>query len=227
MTYYPALLDLKGKLVAVIGGGRVAARKVASLLEVEAEVRLIAPRLATETAEQAGDSGIELRQREFRPEDLEGAALVICATDNEALNRFVAAEADQRGVFVNVVDVPPLCSFIVPAVVRRGELTLAVSTAGSSPAVARRLRERLQEEFGPAWGPYLKLMRALRERVTALGRPAEENRPKFFALADSALFERVAAADATGVDRIIESVLGPGFGLADLGWSPADLENDS
>jgi precorrin-2 dehydrogenase/sirohydrochlorin ferrochelatase len=152
---------------------------------------------------------------------------VICATDNEILNRSVAAEADKRGLFVNVVDVPPLCSFIVPAVVRRGELTLAVSTGGSSPAAARRLRERLQKEFGPAWGPYLKLMRALRAKVTALGRPAEENRPKFFALADSELFERVAAGDAAEVDRIIASVLGPGFSLTDLGWAPADLETDS
>ncbi len=227
MSYYPALLDLRGKLVAVIGGGRVAARKVASLLEVEARVRLVSPRLAPETEEQTGDPDVELRQREFQPNDLDGAALVVCATDNEALNRSVAAEADKRGLFVNVVDVPPLCSFIVPAVVRRGELTLAVSTGGASPAAARRLRERLQGEFGPAWGPYLKLMRALREGVTAQGLPAEQNRPKFFALADSDLYERVAATDAAGVDQIIASVLGPGFSLADLGWGPADLETDS
>jgi precorrin-2 dehydrogenase/sirohydrochlorin ferrochelatase len=226
LSYYPALLDLKGKLVAVIGGGRVSARKVASLLEVEAKVRLVSPRLAPETEAQADDPGVELRQREFQPDDLDGAALVICATDNEILNRSVAAEAEKRGLFVNVVDVPPLCSFIVPAVVRRGELTLAVSTGGASPAAARRLREHLQDQFGPAWGPYLKLMRALRERVTAQGRPAEENRPKFFALADSDLYERVAVGDAAGVDEVIESVLGPGFGLTELGWGPADLETD-
>lgn len=213
--------------MAVIGGGRVAARKVASLLEVEAKVRLVSPRLAPETAEQADDPGVELRQRKFEPQDLDGAALVICATDNETLNRSVAAEADKRGLFVNVVDVPPLCSFIVPAVVRRGELTLAVSTGGASPAAARRLRERLQDEFGPAWGPYLKLMRALRERVTTQGRPAQENRPKFFGLADSDLYERVAAADAAGVDRVVASILGPGYSLADLGWSQADLETKS
>jgi precorrin-2 dehydrogenase/sirohydrochlorin ferrochelatase len=224
LSYYPALLDLGDKLVAVIGGGRVAARKVASLLEVGARVRLVSPRLAPETQAQTSDPGVELRQREFEPDDLDGACLVICATDIESLNRSVAVEAEKRGLFVNVVDVPPLCSFIVPAVVRRGELTLAVSTGGASPAAARRLRERLQEEFSPAWGPYLKLMRALREKVTALGRPAEENRPKFFALADSELFEKVAAADAAGVDGIIASVLGPGFSLADLGWEPSDLE---
>jgi precorrin-2 dehydrogenase/sirohydrochlorin ferrochelatase len=126
-----------------------------------------------------------------------------------------------------VVDVPPLCSFIVPAVVRRGELTLAVSTGGASPAAARRLRERLQGEFGPAWGPYLKLMRALREKVTAGGRSAEENRPKFFSLADSDLFDKVAAKDAGGVDQITGSILGQGFSLADLGWQASDLEADS
>ncbi len=163
-------------------------------------------------------------RRQFQPRDLEGAALVVCATDDEELNRAVAAEAGRRGLFVNVVDVPELCSFIVPAVVRRGELTLAVSTGGASPAVARRLRERLEREFEPAWEPYLRLMRALRRRVTALGRPAAENRPKFFALADSELFQRVAAADAAGVDRIITSILGPGFTLAELGWRPEDLE---
>lgn len=227
MSYYPALLDLEDKLVAVIGGGRVAARKVASLLEVGARVRLVSPRLAPETQAQTSDPGLELRQREFHPNDLDGACLVICATDIESLNRSVAAEAEKRGLFVNVVDVPPLCSFIVPAVVRRGELTVAVSTGGASPAAARRLRERLQDDFGPAWEPYLKLMRALRVKVTAQGRPAEENRPKFFALADSDLFEQVAARDAAGVDRIIASVLGPGFGLADLGWGPADLETES
>lgn len=224
MSYYPALLDLAGRLTAVIGGGRVAARKVASLLEAGARVRLVALRLAGETEKLAGNPAVELLLREFQPSDLDGARLVICATDNEDLNRRVAAEAEKRGLFVNVVDVPRLCSFIVPAVVRRGELTLAASTGGASPAAARRLRERLQEEFGPAWGPYLKLMRALRERVTALGRPAEENRPYFFALADSELYAKVAAKDAAAIDRVIAGVLGPGFGLAELGWSAADLE---
>jgi precorrin-2 dehydrogenase/sirohydrochlorin ferrochelatase len=227
LSYYPALLDLRGRLVAVIGGGRVAARKVASLLETGARVRLVAPRLAPESRALAGEPGVELKEREFKSGDLEGVCLVISATDNEALNRSVAAEAEGRGLFVNVVDVPRLCSFIVPAVVRRGDLTLAASTGGASPAAARRLRERLQEEFGPTWGPYLGLMRALRERVTALGRPAEENRPKFFALVDSELFDLVAAGDAAGVDRLIASILGPGFSLSELGWSPADLEATS
>jgi precorrin-2 dehydrogenase/sirohydrochlorin ferrochelatase len=223
LVYYPALLDLNGRLAVLIGGGRVAARKLASLLEAGARVRLAAPKLDPRTEELAASPQVELLRRGFEPGDLDGACLAVCATDDQELNRMVAAEADRRGLFVNVVDVPSLCSFIVPAVVRRGELTLAVSTGGASPAAARRLREGLQDSYGPAWGPYLRLMRVLRRRVMARGRPAEENRPLFFALADSELFEMVAAGDAEGVDRVIARVLGPGFGLADMGWGPEDL----
>lgn len=208
----------------MVGGGRVAARKLASLLEAGARVRLVAPELAAGTATQLPHEMVEERRREFVPEDLEGAWLAVCATDEEAVNRSVAKTAEAQRVFVNVVDVPSLCSFIVPASLRRGELMLAVSTGGASPAIARRLRERLEAEFGPEWGPYLRLMRALRRRLTALGRPAEDNRPLFFALADSDLLARVAARDAAGVDSVAARVLGLGFTLTDLGWEPKDLE---
>jgi precorrin-2 dehydrogenase/sirohydrochlorin ferrochelatase len=222
LSYYPALLDLAGKLAVVVGGGRVAGRKVASLLEAGARVRLVAPELAEETARRAGEEKVSHLARGFQPEDLDGAWLVISATDDEQLNRAVAAEAEARGVFVNVVDVPELCSFIVPAVVRRGELTLAVSTGGASPAAARRLRQRLQDQFGPEWGPYLRLMRRLRRAVIARGRPAEENRTLFYALADAGLPGLIAAGDWEGVDRRVRRVLGAG--LAELGVSPAAVE---
>lgn len=224
MNYYPAYLDLRGRLVLLVGGGRVAARKLASLIGAGARVRLVTPELAAETAAQLPHAMVEERRRGFAPADLEGVWLAVCATDDEAVNRDVARVAEEKRVFVNVVDVPPLCSFIVPASLTRGELMLAVSTGGASPAMARRLRERLEREFGPEWGPYLRLMRALRQRVTAQGRPAEENRPLFFALADSELLARVAARDAAGVEAVIAGVLGPGYSLADLGWTPADLE---
>jgi precorrin-2 dehydrogenase/sirohydrochlorin ferrochelatase len=227
LSYYPAYLDLRGRLVLLVGGGRVAARKLASLVAAGARVRLVAPELAADTAAQLPHPMVDQRSRGFAPEDLEAAWLAVCATDDEAVNRAVAKAAEERRVFVNVVDVPPLCSFIVPASLSRGELMLAVSTGGASPAMARRLRERLEAEFGPEWGPFLRLMRALRQRVAALGRPAEENRPLFFALADSDLIARVAAADAAGVDALVAGVLGPGYSLAELGWRPADLEPTS
>lgn len=217
MHYYPAYLDLADRLVLLVGGGRVAARKLASLLEAGARVRLAAPEMAPETAAQLPHPAVEHLARPFRDEDLEGAWLAISASDNESVNRQVAAAAAQRRVFVNVVDVPPLCSFIVPAVLRRGELALAVSTGGASPAAAARLRRQLEEQFGPAWGPYLAILRAARRRLTARGRPAAENRPLFYRLVESELFARVAAADSAGVDQILTAELGPGYTLAELG----------
>lgn len=223
LPYYPVLLDLSGRLVLIVGGGRVAARKIASLLPAGARVRLVAPELAAETRALCGRPGVELLERSFRPADLEGVALVISATDQEALNRAVAAEAQARGMFVNVVDVPGLCSFIVPATLRRGDLVLAVSTSGASPAAAARLRQGLEGQFGPEWGLYLRILKAARVRLRALGRPAEENRPRLYQLVDSDLRGRVAAGDAAGVERILTAILGPGCGLADLGIDPGDF----
>ncbi len=223
MGYYPVLLDLNGRRVVVVGGGRVAARKVASLVEAGARVRVVSLALAPETEAVCRRSGVEVLLRAFEAGDLDGAWLVVCATDNEGVNREVAGAAEAAGVFVNVVDVPPLCSFIVPASVTRGDLTVAVSTGGASPAAARRLRQRLQREFGPEWGPYLRLLRAARARLTSLGRPAAQNRDLFYALVDSELFDLVRAGDAEGVERILARQLGDGFSLADLGLGPADL----
>ncbi|MGD9125083.1 MAG: bifunctional precorrin-2 dehydrogenase/sirohydrochlorin ferrochelatase [Desulfarculaceae bacterium] len=223
MDYYPAFLDLRGRLVLLVGGGQVAARKLAALLEAGARVRLVAPELHPQAQACLGPQ-VEHRQEMFQPEDLEGTCLVISATDDEEVNRRVATEAEGRGLFVNVVDVPRLCSFIVPASLRRGDLCLAVSTGGASPAAARRLREALELQFGPEWEPYLRLMRALRKWLTAQGRPPAENRPLFFALADSNLLELVAAGDFQGVETAIRKLLGKDFSLAELGWSPHDLK---
>jgi len=217
LTYYPALLDLAGRLVLLVGGGAVATRKLAALLQAGARVRLVSPELAPETEAQVIQEGVEFFQRGFEPHDLDGAWLVVCATDDEALNRAVAAAAEAARVFVNVVDVPPLCSFIVPAVVRRGELTVAVSTGGASPAAARRLRQSLEGQFGPEWGVYLAILRAARQKLTALGRPADQNRPLFYELVDSELMQRVTGGDAAGVDEVLTRVLGTGFTLKDLG----------
>lgn len=217
------MLDLGGRLVLLVGGGRVAARKLGSLLQAGARVRLVAPELDPAAAELAVDERVEHLAREFRPEDLEGVWLAISATDREEVNRRVAQEAERRRVFVNVVDVPGLCSFIVPAVLRRGELCLAVSTGGASPAAAARLRRRLEEEFGPEWGPYLELMRAVRRQVLSWGRPAEQNRPLFEALAEAPLLELLRRRDQEGIDRLLRGLLGPEYDLAGLGVSPERL----
>ncbi|MGC8833742.1 MAG: precorrin-2 dehydrogenase/sirohydrochlorin ferrochelatase family protein, partial [Armatimonadota bacterium] len=130
-SYYPVFLDLRGKRVLVVGGGQVALRKVKSLLECGAEVLVVAPEAVPDLQQMARDGRIRLVSREYTEVDLEGASLVISATDSRDVNQRVSADAQARGVFVNVVDDPELCSFIVPSVMRRGELVVAVSTGGN------------------------------------------------------------------------------------------------
>jgi len=156
-SYYPVFLDLRGRRCVVVGGGEVARRKVESLLAAGAEVTVVAPR---------GDAmppGVTVVPRTFQSADLDGAFFVISATNDRDVNSAVAAEAEARGILVNVVDVPAESSVILPAVVRRGEFVLAVSTGGASPALARRLRERLETEFGEEYGALIAFLKALRQ----------------------------------------------------------------
>lgn len=164
---YPAYLDISGRPVLVVGAGTVAARKIGRLTECGAEVTVIAPEVCETTRRLARDHDIDIRTRNYRDGDVEGAWLVVAATGREEVNRRVSADAERAGVFCNVVDVPALCSFQVPAIVRRGLLQLAISTGGASPGLARRLRKRLEEEFGPGYGELLKGLRELRDHIQA------------------------------------------------------------
>ncbi len=165
MRYYPVFLNLKAKLCVVIGGGKVAERKVNSLLEAGAIVKVISPELTPVLKELAETGKIFWEKREYKKGDIEGAWLVISATNNPSVQKSVYTEAEEKKIFCNVVDVPELCSFIVPSVVKRGDLQIAISTSGASPAVARRLREQLEELFGKEYEIYLKLLKNLREQI--------------------------------------------------------------
>lgn len=163
----------------MIGGGRVAERKVAGLLEAGARVKVIAPEVTEELSRLAEEGRIELELRPYRRGDLRGAFLVIAATDDPQVQEEVFAEAEEERIFCNVVDRPALCSFIVPSVVKRGRLQLAISTSGASPALARRLREQLEEQFGPEYEEYLELMARWRQEILARGLSEEEKRQIF------------------------------------------------
>jgi precorrin-2 dehydrogenase / sirohydrochlorin ferrochelatase len=148
-AYYPIQLDLKGKSCLVIGGGEVATRKVRPLVEAGAEVVVVAPEVHPMLK---ADGRIEIRERAYRDTDLHGVFLVIVATDDAVTNRDAARDAADLGCLVNVVDCPALSNFIVPATLRRGGLSISISTGGASPALARRLREKIEKEFGEEWG---------------------------------------------------------------------------
>ncbi|MFQ5924715.1 MAG: bifunctional precorrin-2 dehydrogenase/sirohydrochlorin ferrochelatase [Dehalococcoidia bacterium] len=167
--YYPIFLGISGKRCVVVGGGPVALRKVGALLEHEADVEVISPDLCPELTQMAEKGTIHILHREYDSGDLQGAFIAIAATDNGEINRKVAEEARERGVLVNVVDDPEHSDFIVPSYLRRGAITIAVSTAGKSPALARRIRTQLEKEFGAEYISLALLIDEVRSELKRQG----------------------------------------------------------
>ena len=181
--FFPVFLNLKNKLCIVIGGGKVAERKVENLLTSQAKVKVISPEVTFKLKKLAEEGKIEWERRGYKKGDLDSAWLVIAATDNPEIQKEIFKEAEEKRIFCNVVDVPELCSFIVPSTIRRGLLTIAISTSGVSPAVARRLRETLEEIIGEEYVLYLKLMKDLRKQILKLNLSPEEKEEKLQKLA--------------------------------------------
>jgi siroheme synthase-like protein len=163
--YYPLFINLRGKKCVVIGGGRVALRKAVPLVECGADVRVVSPGFVPELRRLRGNKTITLVRRRYKPEDLKGAAIVIAATDSEEINKEIAERGKKQGALVNVVDAPDDSDFIVPSFFHRGHLTLAVSTGGASPALARKVRTWLEENIGEDYGKLLSLVTEVRAEL--------------------------------------------------------------
>lgn len=187
--YYPINVDIRGKDCLVVGGGPIAERKAESLLLAGGKVRLVSPEV-TETIEQWANEGkIALSKRPFAPEDLSGSFLVIGATNDKSVQDQVYQLCQKQNILVNIVDVPSRCNFIFPAVIRRGDFTLAISTNGASPGFSKKMRRQLESQFGEEYGVFLDWMGKARSQV--LGKlPIEEERKKAFqSLIDSPVLE--------------------------------------
>jgi precorrin-2 dehydrogenase/sirohydrochlorin ferrochelatase len=204
ISYYPAFLRLEGKKCVVIGGGKVAERKILSLLEANAIVVLVSPDATPFLAKLAEEGKITWIKDTFKPDYLEGAWLVFACTNQREVQREVFQACEERKIFCNVVDQPDVSSFIVPSVVKRGALTLAISTSGASPAVSRRLRERLERLFGEEYASYLELMRRIRELILSKGLPQEEKERKLQVLALAPLDIYLKNKDYTLIKAILE-----------------------
>jgi siroheme synthase-like protein len=152
--FYIACLRLSGRRCLVVGGGDVGLEKVEGLLACDGDVILVAPDAIEPLAALAAEGSIAWERREYRPSDLEGSFMVIAATSDTDVNVGIYEDAERRAMLVNVVDVPPLCNFILPAIVRSGPLAIAISTAGASPALAKRIRDEIADEYGE---PYARL----------------------------------------------------------------------
>lgn len=210
---YPIMLDLRGWPCLVAGGGEVAARKIAGLLAAGAVVTVVSPTLGEGCAALVAAERVTHYPRPVAPADVQGMRLVIAATDASEVNAAVAAAAQAGGALVNVVDAPERGNFWLPAVVRRGDLTLTVATGTASPALARRLRQELETRYGPEWGTFIALLGALRPLILDRVADAGARRALFRALAASDIPTRLAheppAALAAPLQRLglpLESV---------------------
>jgi len=217
MKYYPVCLRVEGRPCLVVGGGAVAARKAASLLAAGARVTVVSPELGGELRARVEAEEVRHVARRYEPGDLRGYALVYAATGDAALHAALAREAEQAGVLLNVVDEPVNCSFIVPAVLARGDLLVAVSTSGASPALARRIRQDLERLLGPEYERALTLLSTLRAAVA--DQPFAERQRLFRELLESDLLDSLRGPDPERVDRLLAEHAGAGMSLASLGVS--------
>ncbi len=190
--YFPVFLNLKGRSCIVIGGGKVAERKVRSLLKTGANIKVISPQF-TEGLKNLSKGGgkvtgrLKLIKRPFRMQDLKGVFLVIAATSSREIHKKIASSYGKG--LLNVVDDPELCTFIVPSVVKRGPLTIAISTSGASPAMAKAIRKEIERLYGKTFGDYLKILEGLRKKIITL--PPLKKKKIFSTLTSRSVFEKL------------------------------------
>jgi precorrin-2 dehydrogenase/sirohydrochlorin ferrochelatase len=195
----------------VVGGGQVGTRKVNTLLACGARVTVISPQVTETLAKLAEQGRITWKPRAYRSTDQQDAFLVIGATDDEALNQRIHEHAEKTGRLCNIADQPRRCNFVLPSIVSQGDLTIAISTAGKSPAFARFMRRQMQAQFGPEYGRFLDLMGAVRQRLLAQAHAPEAHKPIFERLIGQGLLELIRREDCDKIDALLTQVIGPDF----------------
>ena len=216
MKYYPVHLKIENRNCLVVGGGGVGTRKVKTLLECGARVTVISMELSRELRELAESGDIDLEQRSYRSEDLNGMFLVIGATNDMKLNRQISNDAEQLNTLCNIADRPEVCNFILPAIVRRDDLVITVSTSGKSPAMAKKLRKALENQYGEEYGELLRLMGAIRKKLLRQAHEPEAHKPLFEQLINSDLVEMIQKGETEKIDSLLLDVLGKGYEYEEL-----------
>lgn len=208
MKYYPVCLNIRGKRCVVVGGGDVAERKAEKLVDGGAEVILVSRRLTPLLIRMKREGKISHIEDDYQETHLGDAFLVIGATDRDDVNERIARDARGRGILANIVDDPDSCDFILPALLERGDLVVAVSTSGKSPALARKVRDQMESCIGPEYETLTGIMGRLREMVTAKGLSGEENKKLFEAIVDSDIARHIREKDWIAVREIIQDLTG-------------------
>ena len=216
MKYYPVNLDIQNRKCLVVGGGEVGTRKVITLLDCGARVTVVSPDPAPRLKKLAEKGSIQLKERLYRHDDVNKMFLVIGATDDENLNRQISKDAERVNILCNIADRPEVCNFILPAIVRRGDLTITISTSGKSPALAKRLRLDLEAQFGEEYADFLRLMGAIRDRLLSQAHEPEAHKALFNELIDKGLIGLIKAKNTKDINTLLQEVLGEGFKIEEL-----------
>jgi precorrin-2 dehydrogenase/sirohydrochlorin ferrochelatase len=216
MRYYPVNLDIQDRKCLVLGGGAVGTRKVLTLLNCGARVTVISPDATERLIGLSEDQELLWEQRTYRSTDLDGMFLVIGATDDETLNRRIYEDAKRLNILCNIADRPEVCNFILPAIVNRGDLIIAISTSGKSPAFAKQLRLEMADRFGEEYAEFLRLMGAIRKRLLKEDHAPEAHKPIFEQLISQGLIDLIRREDTAGIDTLLNEILGDEYSYDQL-----------
>jgi len=216
MQYYPIFLDIKGRSCLVVGGGDVGTRKVEMLLECGASVTVISIDATEALLRLAKGQSITLELRAYRSLDLKGRFLVIGATNDEQLNQQLSLDAEKQNMLCNIADRPAACNFILPAIVQQGDLVMAISTSGKSPAFAKKLRKDLERQYNEAYAVFLNLMGAIRSRLLMEKHAPEQHKPLFQQIIQSDIILWIQNRQFEEIDDLLLKVLGPGYTVDEL-----------
>ena len=216
MKYYPIHLDIKNRNCLIVGGGAVGTRKVNTLLECGAHVTVISPDPTPHLTQLASKGSITLKKRAYRSDDLAGMFLVIGATDDETLNLQISEDAERAQILCNIADRPEVCNFILPSIVRQGDLVITISTSGKSPALAKHLRQILETQFGREYADFVALMGAIRQKLLSQAHEPEAHKALFNQLIDSDLIQLMQAGKTKEINSILYKILGKGYKIETL-----------
>jgi len=216
LKYFPVFLDINDRNCLVIGGGSVGTRKALALVESGANVTVISPTVTDTLRSLARRGTINLKTRTYCPADMEGMFLVFGATNQETLNRQINQDAERLNMLCNIADRPAVCNFILPATVKRGDLVIAISTSGKSPAFAKELRKHLETQFGDEYATLLTLMGGIRSLLLKEKHAPEEHKPIFNRIIQSGIIDLIKADKKEEIDTLLRIILGDGYKFDDL-----------
>lgn len=216
MRYYPVSLDIRGKKCLVVGGGAVGSRKAETLLKCGAFVSVISDAFSETLKRLDNNPKLELLCKGYSESDLDGKFLVIGATDNQSLNKTIGNDAKKKNMLCNIADLPDRCNFILPSIVNRGDLTIAVSTSGKSPAFAKRLRKEMAEQFGEEYAVFLHLMGVIRKKLLDESHDPDHHKILFGTLIQKGLLGLIQQNEINKIDELLRDTLGKGFMYKDL-----------